>query len=80
MPRCRAERQPKVLDDIEDLYLKRRELEANIRNVESLNERRIEKGRSISPADLMLVPFSKIRLRQPMNRRKALLIRFIYEV
>ena len=36
--------QPKVLDDIEDLYQKRRELEASIRNVDLLNELRIEKG------------------------------------
>ena len=36
--------QPKVLDDIEDLYLKRRELEARIRNVELLNQLRIEKS------------------------------------
>jgi hypothetical protein len=36
--------QPKVLDDIEDLYLKRRELEARIRNVDLLNQLRIEKS------------------------------------
>ena len=35
---------PKVLDDIEDLHLKRRELEAGIRNVDLLNELRSEKG------------------------------------
>ena len=38
------ELEPKVLDDIEDLYLKRRELEARIRNVDLLNQLRIEKG------------------------------------
>jgi hypothetical protein len=36
--------QPKVLDDIEDLYVKRKELEASIRNVDLLNELRIKKG------------------------------------
>ena len=36
--------QPKVLDDIEDLYLKRRELEDRIRNVDLLNQLRIEKA------------------------------------
>jgi hypothetical protein len=36
--------QPKVLDNIEDLYLKRRELEARIRNVDLLNQLRIEKS------------------------------------
>jgi hypothetical protein len=35
---------PKVLDDIEDLHLKRRELEAGIRNVDLLNDLRSEKG------------------------------------
>lgn len=36
--------EPKVLDDIKDLYLKRRELEARIRNVDLLNQLRIEKS------------------------------------
>jgi hypothetical protein len=36
--------QAKVLEDIEDLYLKRRELEDRIKNVDWLNKLRIEKG------------------------------------
>jgi hypothetical protein len=34
----------KILEDIEDLYLKRRDLEDRIRNVDWLNKLRIEKG------------------------------------
>lgn len=36
--------QAKILEDIEDLYLKRRDLEDRIRNVDWLNKLRIEKG------------------------------------
>lgn len=36
--------QAKVLEEIEGLYLKRRELEDRIRNVDWLNKLRIEKG------------------------------------
>ena len=35
---------PEVLDDIEDLHLKRRELEAAIRNVDLLNNLLSQKG------------------------------------
>ena len=36
--------QAKILEEIEDLYLKRRELEDRIRNVDWLHKLRIEKG------------------------------------
>ena len=36
--------QPEVLNNIEDLHLKRRELEASIRNVDLVNELRSERG------------------------------------
>ena len=36
--------QPRVLEDIEDLYLKLKELESRIRDVDWLNKIRIEKS------------------------------------
>jgi hypothetical protein len=67
--------QPKILDDIEDLYLKRRELEVSIKNVDLLNDLRIEKGAQLDieayRADDIGADFKKPQSEQVGKQRTA---------